>query len=73
MNTVTESKNIDYDSLKETYCLLTAYLREEGRVMVGTYDDVLIENFVHFLAQLMNRPDLLDEQTNVVVGENENV
>lgn len=47
---------LEYGSANEAYCLLTAYLREEGKL--GTkYDKDELKKFVLFLAEILKHPE----------------
>lgn len=47
---------VSYDSVNEAYCLLTSYIREEGKI--GTkYNQEHLQNFVVFLAEILKHPD----------------
>ena len=45
-----------YQSCNEAYCLLTAYLREEGKVG-AKYNKEDLQEFVQFLADILKHPD----------------
>lgn len=47
---------VGYDAVSEAYCLLSSYLREEGKV-AASYDKNLIQEIVVFLAEIMKNPD----------------
>jgi hypothetical protein len=47
---------VSYDSVNEAYCLLTSYIREDGKL--GTkYNQENLQNFVVFLAEILKHPD----------------
>lgn len=46
---------LSYPAANETYCLLTAYLREEK--IAGTYDKESITEFVNFLASILKQSE----------------
>lgn len=47
---------VSYDSVNEAYCLLTSYIREEGKI--GTkYNQEHLQNFVVFLAEILKHPE----------------
>jgi hypothetical protein len=47
---------VSYPSVNEAYCLLTAYLREEGKIG-AKYDKEQIQEFVQFLAGILKHPE----------------
>ena len=47
-----EKAKVTFDAVSEAYCLLTSYLREDGKVK-GRYNTERLQNFVIFLAELM--------------------
>ena len=47
---------VGYDAVSEAYCLLSSYLREEGKV-AASYDKNLIRELVVFLAEIMKNPE----------------
>lgn len=48
---------ITFDAVSETYCLLSAYVREEGK-LGAKYNKDRIQTFVVFLAELMKHGDV---------------
>lgn len=50
---------VSYDSFVEAYCLLSSYIREEGKVG-AKYDVDHLKEFVTFLAKIMADPDCFD-------------
>lgn len=63
---------VSYDAVSEAYCLLTSYLREEGKVH-AEYDKEKIQELVVFLAEIMkNQENFIDEgNTKKNFGEND--
>lgn len=49
-------KKASYESCNEAYCLLTAYIREEGKVG-AKYNKEDLEEFVKFLAEVLKHPE----------------
>jgi hypothetical protein len=47
---------LSHDAASEAYILLTAYIREEGKVAT-TYDANRLTEFVGFLAEILKNPD----------------
>ncbi len=47
---------VSYDAVSEAYCLLTSYIREEGKVH-AEYDKDKLQNIVVFLADILKHPD----------------
>ena len=47
---------VSYDSFVEAYCLLTSYVREEGKVG-AKYDMDYLKEFTTFLAKVMADPE----------------
>ena len=47
---------ISYDAVSEAYCLLTSYIREEGKI-AASYDKDKLQDLVVFLADIMKHPD----------------
>ena len=47
-----EKAKVNFDAVSEAYCLLTSYLREDGKVK-GRYNEERLQKFVIFLAELM--------------------
>ena len=47
---------VSHAAVSEAYCLLTSYIREEGKI--GTnYNKDHLENFVVFLAEILKHPE----------------
>ena len=49
-------EKVGYPAVNEAYCLLSAYLREEGKVGAKYNKDELKE-FVSFLAEILKHPE----------------
>ena len=49
-------EKVGYPAVNEAYCLLTAYLREEGKVG-AKYNKEDIQEFVTFLADILKHPE----------------
>lgn len=47
---------LSHDAASEAYILLTAYIREEGKV-ADTYDTKRLTEFVRFLAEILKNPE----------------
>lgn len=47
---------VSYAAVSEAYCLLSAYLREEGEIKADYKTEELTE-FVKFLAEILKHPD----------------
>ena len=47
---------LSHDAAREAYVLLTAYIREEGKI-ADTYDANRLKEFVEFLADILKNPD----------------
>ena len=47
---------VTYDAVNEAYCLLTAYIREEG-TLGAKYDKEYLNQFVMFLANVLKHPE----------------
>lgn len=46
---------ISYHAANEAYCLVMAYIREEK--IAATYDKENLQEFVHFLAEILKHPE----------------
>ena len=49
-------EKLGYPAANEAYCLLTAYLREEGKVG-AKYNKEDLQEFVQFLADILKHPE----------------
>lgn len=47
---------LSHDAASEAYILLTAYIREEGKI-ANTYDANRLTEFVKFLAEILKNPE----------------
>lgn len=47
---------VSYDSVNEAYCLLTSYIREEGKVG-AKYNAEHLKGFVDFLSEILKHPE----------------
>lgn len=47
---------VSYDAVSEAYCLLTSYIREEGKI-AAEYDKDKLQELTVFLADIMKHPD----------------
>jgi len=47
---------VSYACVNETYCLLTAYLREDGK-LGAKYNKEELAEFVKFLAEILKHPE----------------
>jgi hypothetical protein len=52
-----DKAKVNFDAVSEAYCLLTSYLREDGKVK-GRYNSERLQNFVIFLAELMKHEEV---------------
>ena len=49
-------EKVSYASVNEAYCLVTAYLREEGK-LGAKYNKEDLQDFVNFLAEILKHPE----------------
>lgn len=49
-------EKLGYPAANEAYCLLTAYLREEGKIG-AKYNKEELQEFVQFLAEVLKHPE----------------
>jgi len=47
---------VTYDAVNEAYCLLTAYIREEGKIG-AKYNAEELTKFVKFLSEILKHPE----------------
>ena len=47
---------VTYDAVNEAYCLLTAYIREEGKIG-AKYNTEDLSVFVKFLSEILKHPE----------------
>ena len=47
---------VTYDAVNEAYCLLTAYIREEGKIG-AKYNTEELSKFVKFLSEILKHPE----------------
>ena len=47
---------VEYPAVNEAYCLLTAYIREEGKIG-AKYDKEELKAFCEFLAEILKHPE----------------
>lgn len=47
---------ITHKAVTEAYCLISAYVREEGKVAT-TYDKEQLQSFALFLAEILKHPE----------------
>ena len=52
-----EKAKVTFDAVSEAYCLLSAYIREDGKVATR-YNKDRLQTFVVFLAELMKHGDV---------------
>jgi hypothetical protein len=52
-----EKAKVTFDAVSEAYCLLSSYLREDGKVK-GRYNEERLQSFVVFLAELMKHDEV---------------
>jgi len=61
---------VSHSAVSEAYCLLSSYIREEGKI--GTnYNAEHLQNFVVFLAEVLKNPDNFVEDKNKKGDNNE--
>lgn len=53
---------VTHKAVSEAYCLITAYIREEGKV-AATYDKEQLQNCATFLAEILKHPENFKENT----------
>lgn len=49
-------ENVSYPAVNEAYCLLSAYLREDGK-LGAKYDKDSLKEFCSFLADILKHPE----------------
>lgn len=54
---MSDKAKVTFDAVSEAYCLLSAYVREDGKVSTR-YNKDRIQTFVVFLAELMKHGDV---------------
>lgn len=47
---------VSHSAVTEAYCLISSYIREEGKIGT-TYDKEDLLEFVHFLADILKHPE----------------
>lgn len=52
-----QKSKVTFDAVSEAYCLLSAYIREDGRV-AAKYNKDRLQTFVVFLAELMKHGEV---------------
>ena len=60
---------VSHAAVSEAYCLLSSYIREEGKV--GTqYDQKHLEEFVKFMVEILKHPEnFTDKKETIEKGE----
>lgn len=53
---------VSYDAVNEAYCLLTSYIREEGKIN-AKYDAARLQELVVFLSEILKHPENFKENT----------
>lgn len=53
---------VTHNAISEAYCLLTSYIREEGKV-ASTYNKEHLQNCALFLAEILKHPENFKENT----------
>lgn len=61
---------MNYDSFVEAYCLISSYVREEGKVG-AKYNMEHLQEFVKFMARVMSDPDCFDTDMELNPARNE--
>lgn len=56
--------NVSHNAVNEAYCLLTAYIREEGKLS-SQYNIENLKKFVVFLSDVLNNPDNFVDEDNI--------
>lgn len=54
---MTDKAKVTFDAVSEAYCLLSAYVREDGKVG-ARYNKDRLQTFVVFLAELMKHGEV---------------
>lgn len=49
-------EKVSYDAVNEAYCLLTSYIREDGKIG-AKYDKNSLTDFCHFLSEILKHPE----------------
>jgi hypothetical protein len=53
---------VSHAAVSEAYCLLSSYIREEGKIG-NTYNIEHLQKFVVFLSEILKHPDNFKENT----------
>lgn len=53
---------VTHNAVSEAYCLLSSYIREEGKVAT-TYNKEHLQQFVEFLADVLKHPENFKHNT----------
>ena len=61
---------MNYDSFVEAYCLISSYIREEGKVG-AKYNMEYLQEFVKFMAKVMSDPECFDTDMEINPDRNE--
>ena len=59
-----EKNQVSYDAVSEAYCLISSYIREEGKV-ADVYDTEVLEEFVNFLASVMTNSNYFPDDQRI--------
>jgi hypothetical protein len=57
-------EELNYDAFVEAYCLLSSYIREEGKIGAN-YNMDHLKYFVKFMAETMTDPECFDTDINL--------
>ena len=61
---------MNYDAFVEAYCLISSYVREDGKVG-AKYNMEHLQDFVKFMAKVMSDPDCFDTDMDLNPDRNE--
>lgn len=61
---------MNYDSFVEAYCLISSYVREDGKVG-AKYNMDHLQEFVKFMARVMSDPNCFDTDVDINPDRNE--
>jgi len=63
-----EGEDLNYEALVEAYCLLSSYIREDGKVG-AKYDMDYLKQFTVFLSKVMTDPRMFPENHVAILPE----
>ena len=67
---MSQDGEMNYDAFVEAYCLLSSYIREDGKIG-AKYDMEQLKDFVKFMAKVMADPDCFDVDMDLNPPRNE--